>query len=101
MRVLRQCNHNGINHANADDYMYFPNTNGNIVKVSRRDAPDHILYIAQAIGLGHILSAYNLPDKKSGPISDYVGNGALMPIRIDCPNDKEAKIIDIVKGGKE
>ncbi len=97
VRALRPCNHNGIYHANADDYMYFPDTKGNIVKVSRRDAPDHILYIAQASGLENIITAYRLPIKQFGFISDYVGNGALMPIIIDCPDDKNAKIVDIVR----
>ncbi len=96
-RMLRPCDHNGVYHGNADDYMYFPDQKGNIIRVSRRDAPDHILYIARATGLDHIVSAYHLPTERYGFLSDYVGNGALMPIRIDCPDDKSAKIIEIVK----
>ena len=96
-RVLRPCNHGGIYHGNADDYMYFPDQKGNIIRVSRRDAPDHILYIAETAGLENLISAYQLPTQKFGFLNTYVGNGALMPIRIDCPDNTFAKIIDIVK----
>ncbi len=100
-RVLRSCNHGGHHHGNADDYLYFPIKSGNIVRVSRRDSPDHIFNLAETAGLGHIASACHLPKLKSGPISHYVESGAALPIRIDCPNDNLAKVIDITKKGKE
>jgi hypothetical protein len=96
-RVLRSCHHDGSNHANADDYMYFPSSQGNIIRISRRDAPDHMLPIAKAVGLEVLMLAYHLPEKEAGPISDYVASGALMPIRIDCPSIQEARIIDVMK----
>lgn len=96
-RVLRPCNHGGIYHGNADDYLYFPVKSGNIVRVSRTDSPDHFISLSASGGLDHIASAYHLPELKSGPISQYVENGAFMPIRIDCPNDSVGRILDIKK----
>jgi len=96
-RVLRPCNHGGVYHGNADDYLYFPVKSGNIVRISRIDSPDHFVSLSATAGLENIASAYHLPELRSGPISQYVENGALMPIRIDCPNDKVGQIIDIKK----
>ncbi len=96
-RVLRPCNHSGVFHANADDYLLFQDKRGNFIRVSRRDAPDHVETLSEKTGLTPLISAYSLPKEKSGFIKDYVANGALMPIRIDCFEEKGGVIVDLVK----
>lgn len=86
-RTLRYCNHNGILHLNADDDIIFPTKKGTILRIARKDAPDHYIKIATFGGLEHIADAYRLPEKSAGPIKEYVEGGALFPIMIGCPSD--------------
>lgn len=98
MRNMRYCDHNGKPHLNSDDTVFFAHKNGRIGRVARKDAEDHYKEISKFGGLEYIAEAFHLPEEKSGPISQYVENGALVPIRIDCPpKDKIAFVVDIKK----
>ena len=82
--------------------MFFAHKTGRIGRVARKDSEDHYKEIAKFGGVEHIAEAFHLPKEKSGPISQYVENGALVPIRIDCPlQDKIAFVVDIKKKGFE
>lgn len=83
-RTLRYCEHDGCPHLNADDNITFPDDKGNVWKISRNDAPDHYIRIATWAGLGHIAEAYHLPQDKQGTYSEYIENGAEVPIRMEC-----------------
>jgi len=96
-RVFRECQHGGTPHLNADDKVFFPIKNGNIMQLSRNDAPDHYVKITTLGGLGGIAAAYHLPHEKAGPINQYSENGALVPIKIDCPEHTWAKLENIRK----
>lgn len=99
MRNMGYCEHDGKLHLNSDDNVFFAHKSGRIGRVARSDAEDHYKEVSKFSGLGHIAEAYHLPKEKSGPINQYVENGALVPIRIDCPpKDKIAFVVDIKKG---
>ncbi|MFA5155807.1 MAG: hypothetical protein WC532_00225 [Candidatus Omnitrophota bacterium] len=98
MRNMRYCDHNDKPHLNSDDTVFFAHKSGRIGRVVRKDAEDHYKEIAKIGGLEHIAEAFHLPKETSGPISQYVENGASVPIRIDCPpKDKIAFIVDLTK----
>jgi hypothetical protein len=100
-RVLRHCVHNGTPHLNADDNIIFPVQNGNILRVSRKDAPDHYMQIAKLGGLEDVAFAYHLPTEKMGPVNKYCENGATVPIEINCSSiAKEGFVYDITDGKK-
>ncbi|MFH1692091.1 MAG: hypothetical protein ABIC68_05960 [Candidatus Omnitrophota bacterium] len=96
-RDERFCQHDGSPHFNSDDQVFFVTKNGDVGRIHRKDSPDHYIAISTYGGLQHIAQAYHLPKEKFGPIRNYIENGALMPIRIDCSDNKEAKIVDITK----
>ncbi|MBU2540932.1 MAG: hypothetical protein KJ593_03420 [Candidatus Omnitrophica bacterium] len=79
-RTFRYCEHDGVPHLNADDNIIFPDQKGSIWKVSKTDSEDHYISIATWAGLNVIASAYHLPQVPSGAYSDYVENGASVPI---------------------
>lgn len=98
MRNIRYCEHDGKPHLNSDDNVFFAHKSGRIGRVARKDAEDHYREISTFGGLGHIAEALHLPKEQSGPISQYVENGALVPIRIDCLlKDKIAFVVDLKK----
>lgn len=97
-RVLRYCTHNGEPHLNADDLVYFPTVSGAIKRGYRSDAPDHYQRIIDFTGLDTIANAYHLPKNTQGAISEYVENGAFVPIRIASDQkDKFVKMKNITK----
>jgi len=80
-RTFRYCEHDQNPHFNADDNIICPDNKGNIWKVSRNDSPDHYVSIATWAGLQYIADAYRLPTEPNGPYSQYIENGATVPIK--------------------
>lgn len=80
-RTFRYCEHDGNPHFNADDNIICPDDKGNIWKISRDSSPDHYISIATWAGLQNIADAYYLPAEPNGPYSQYIENGATVPIK--------------------
>ena len=76
VRLLREDRSHGELHYNADDQIIFPTVEGNIFRLSRKDAPDHYLQIAGTANILTIATAYSLPSDKCGPIGQYSERGA-------------------------
>lgn len=83
VRFLRyDATHGPSPHYNADDQIIFPTKQGDIYRMSRKDARDHYLTIAENSTVADIARAYKLPRKKSGLINTYTENGASLPIEL-------------------
>jgi len=83
VRFLRYDDTHGPSpHYNADDQIFFPTKQGDIYRMSREDARDHYLAIAENSTVADIAGAYKLPKKKSGRINTYTENGASLPIKL-------------------
>jgi len=82
VRLLRHDEEHGLPHYNADDQIIFPVETGDILRVARKDAPDHYLKIAENSGMRNIADAYKLPEAKSGPIEKYSAKGATLQINL-------------------
>lgn len=80
-RTLRYCEHDGNPHYNSDDVIFFPDSRGNIIRLYRKDAPDHYYGLSNASGIVTIADAYHLPNNSNGPISLYSENGASLYIQ--------------------
>jgi hypothetical protein len=76
VRLLRFDDKHGEPHYNADDLIIFPTSSGDILKLHRKDAPDHYIEIAKAAGIQGLADAYKLPRDKSGETSGYHERGA-------------------------
>ena len=87
VRLLREDKRHGVLHYNADDQIIFPTIEGNILRIARKDAPDHFLEIAGRAEIGSIAQAYRLPDEKSGPIEKYSAKGAKLHVDLSPLND--------------
>ncbi|MBW2044308.1 MAG: hypothetical protein JRI96_05405 [Deltaproteobacteria bacterium] len=88
-RLLRYDDAHGKPHYNADDQIIFQTIKGNILRMSRKDAPDHFIKLTKKANLFTIAEAYKLPNKKSGPVEQYSENGSSLPIEILLANDIE------------
>lgn len=82
VRLVRHCEHDGTPHFNADDQIIFPGADGNVYRVSRKDAPDHYIALSTSAGIQDIASAYNLPADKYGPIKQFRHKGARLHVEL-------------------
>ena len=78
------CLHEGDGdpHFNAYDQIVFPTRRGDVFRMSRRDAPDHYISIADNSRTTSVADAYMLPHNNMGPVQDYGSRGASLQIRI-------------------
>jgi hypothetical protein len=83
VRLLRHCEHDGTPHFNADDQIIFPAADGNVYRLSRKDAPDHYIALSANVGIQDVASAFNLPDEKYGPINEYSHKGASLHVELN------------------
>lgn len=88
VRLLRFDDRHGTPHYNADDQIIFPTVAGDIVRLARKDAPDHYVEIAQHTNISSIVDAYKLPDNKSGSVDKYTEKGAKLQVELLPRNDK-------------
>lgn len=89
VRLLRFDDKHGAPHYNADDQIIFPTVAGDIVRLSRKDAPDHYVEIAQHANISSIADAYKLPNNKSGSVDKYAEKGAKLQVKLMPRKDKE------------
>ncbi len=87
VRLLRFDDSHGEPHYNADDQLIFATQDGTVWRLPRKDAPDHFIEIANSASLLTVAEAYQLPDVKQGPVSDYSAKGAKLHIDLK-PLDK-------------
>ena len=80
-RLYRPCQHDGKLHFNADDYLYFIEKTGNVVRCHRYDnlRQDHYIPISEFSSTEQIFEVYSLPKNKNGPITQFFSNGAILP----------------------
>ena len=88
VRQFRYCEHDDTPHINADDNIICVDTKGNVWRIPRKDFPDHYISIAEWAGFSSLANAHNLPTKTEGTVSEYLENGALLPIKIECRTKK-------------
>ena len=79
-RLLRYDDSHGEPHFNANDQIIFPTQKGNILRLARKDVPDHYIKISAESNMRTIAEAYKLPEEKSGPIEQYVESGARLHV---------------------
>ena len=89
IRLLRYDKNHGEPHYNANDQIIFPTKSGKIVRLFRKDAPDHYIKIAENSGIVNIADAYNLPEEKNGPVEKYNANGAKLQLEVIHQKDKK------------
>ena len=82
VRLLRYDDSHGDPHYNADDQIIFPTEDGRIWRLARNSAPDHFISIVGSTNLFTIAEAYQLPEEKSGHISQYTEKGAKLHINL-------------------
>jgi hypothetical protein len=80
VRLLRADHKHGKPHYNADDQIIFPTVDGDILRLSRKDAPDHYLEIAKNANMLTIADAFKLPKDKSGDVEKYTERGAKLHV---------------------
>lgn len=80
-RVYRYCEHDREPHLNADDYLYFVNTKGNVMRCQRYDnlRNDHRVSVSGFSSVEQIGEKYSLPKDKSGSITHFFSKGAILP----------------------
>jgi len=89
VRLLREDKKSDVLHYNADDQIIFPTSEGNILRLTRKDAPDHFLKVANTAELGSIAKAYRLPEEKAGPIEKYSAKGARLYLDLSPLSDQK------------
>lgn len=82
IRLLRFDNAHGEPHYNADDQIIFPTIDGDIVRLARKDAPDHYIEITKHTNISNIADAYKLPHQKSGSVDKYSEKGAKLQVEL-------------------
>ncbi|MDD4893981.1 MAG: hypothetical protein PHW54_01535 [Candidatus Omnitrophica bacterium] len=88
VRLLRLDDKHGSPHYNADDQIIFPTIDGNIVRLARKDAPDHYIEIAKHTNISNIVDAYKLPEFKFGSVDKYSEKGAKLQVELMPRKDK-------------
>lgn len=88
VRLLRFDDKHGSPHYNADDQIIFPTADGAIVRLARKDAPDHYIEIAKHANISSIADAYKLPQNKYGSVDKYSEKGAKLQVELLHRKDK-------------
>ena len=89
VRLLRFDDMHGSPHYNADDQIIFPTIDGDIVRLARKDAPDHYIEIAEHTNISSIADAYKLPEFKFGSVDKYSEKGAKLQVELMPRKNKE------------